>query len=330
MPDDGRGRFAPQPCRFLVLSMTTHNNANAPERRVLVTGLNGFTGRYLHAALQQRGWQVWGVGTHPAPELASTVHYLQADLMDSAALAHAVAQARPHAVVHLAAIAFVGHGDADAFYRVNLLGTRHLLAALAALPQRPAHVLLASSANVYGNQTEGMLDEGVLAQPANDYAVSKLAMEHMARLWAQQLPITIVRPFNYTGVGQSADFLLPKIVAHFQRRAETIELGNLDVWRDFSDVRAVADAYCRLLEAPAAVGATVNVCSGQSHSLREVIAMAQQLTGHQLHVQVNPNFVRANEVKTLLGNPARLRGLIGTDWANPPLHDTLRWMLEAL
>ena len=137
-----------------------------------------------------------------------------------------------------------------------------------------------------------------------------------------------MRPFNYTGVGQSADFLLPKIVAHFKRRAERIELGNLDVWRDFSDVRAVADAYCRLLDAPAAVGATVNVCSGHSHSLREVLALAEHITGHQLPVQVNPAFVRANEVKTLLGNPARLHALIGDDWVNPPLHDTLRWMLD--
>ena len=292
----------------------------APPRRVLVTGLRGFTGRYVQAALAQRGWEVCGLGG-------------QTDLADSAALAHAVAQARPQAVIHLAAIAFVGHGnadsDADAFYRVNLLGTRHLLAVLAQLPQPPTRVLLASSANVYGNQTGGMLDESTPPQPANDYAVSKLAMEHMARLWMARLPITIVRPFNYTGVGQSADFLLPKIVAHFRRRATSIKLGNLDVWRDFSDVRAVADAYGRLLDAPAAaVGATVNLCSGHSHSLRDIIAMAQDITGHRIDVQVNPAFVRANEVKTLLGNPARLHTLIGADWANPLLQDTLRWMLE--
>lgn len=298
-----------------------------PPRRVLVTGLGGFTGRYVQAALEQRGWEVWGLGVQPAP--AGAKRYLQADLMDGAALAHVVAQASPQAVIHLAAIAFVGHGDADAFYSVNLLGTRHLLAALAALPRPPARVLLASSANVYGNQTEGMLDESAPPQPANDYAVSKLAMEHMARLWSAHLPVTIVRPFNYTGVGQSEDFLLPKIVSHFRRRAASIELGNLDVWRDFSDVRAVAAAYCRLLDAPAAVGATVNVCSGQSHSLRGIIAMAEQITRHRLQVQVNPAFVRANEVKNLLGNPAHLHTLIGADWANPQLQDTLRWMLEA-
>lgn len=303
-------------------------HASTPSRRILVTGLGGFTGHYLQTALQQCGWEVWGLGLQPAPSTIHPAHYLQADLADSTALAQAVAQAQPHAVIHLAAIAFVGHGDADAFYRVNLLGTRHLLAALAALPQLPARVLLVSSANVYGNQTEGMLDEATTPRPANDYAVSKLAMEHMAQLWTTRLPITMVRPFNYTGVGQTTDFLLPKIVDHFRRRAATIELGNLDVWRDFSDVRAVVNAYCRLLDVPSAAGATVNVCSGHSHSLRGILAMAEQITGHTLQVQVNPALVRANEVKNLLGNPAYLRTLVGTDWATPPLQETLRWMLE--
>ena len=296
-------------------------------RRVLVTGLGGFTGRYVQAALEQRGWDVWGLGAQPAPQ--GVPQYVQADLTDSAALQQALVASRPQAVIHLAAIAFVGHDDADAFYRVNLLGTRHLLAALAQLPKPPTRVLIASSANVYGNQTEGMLDEETLPQPANDYAVSKLAMEHMARLWSTRLPITIVRPFNYTGVGQSPDFLLPKIVMHFKRRATSIELGNLDVWRDFSDVRSIADAYSRLLEASAAVGSTVNLCSGQSHSLRDIIAMSEKITGHTMQVQTNPAFVRANEVRTLLGSPAKLKTLVGPDWKNPPLQETLRWMLES-
>ena len=299
-------------------------------QRVLVTGLLGFTGRYLEAELQQHGFEVWGLGTQPIPATTTTVphpRYLQADLADPASVQRAVAQVQPHAVVHLAAIAFVGHGDADAFYRTNLIGTRHLLAALAALPERPRSVLLASSANIYGNATEGQLDETTPAQPANDYAVSKLAMEHMARLWQGQLPITIARPFNYTGAGQSVDFLLPKIVAHFRRRASSIELGNLDVWRDFSDVRAVVQAYRRLLQGNTA-GHTVNICSGRTYSLREVIAMAQAITGHAIEVRVNPAFVRPNDVRTLSGNPARLRALIGADWHSPSLQDTLRWMLQ--
>lgn len=278
--------------------------------KVLITGQNGFTGRYLRAELVAHGHDVVG---------------LQSDLTDATGLAEEMQRVQPDWVAHLAGIAFVGHGEANDFYRVNLIGTRNLLAALADCGKRPACVLLASSANVYGNSTAGVLREDAPPNPANDYAVSKLAMEHMARLWLDRLPIVIARPFNYTGVGQSESFLLPKIVAHFKRRAEMIELGNLDVWRDFSDVRAVVQAYRRLLEISPA-GETVNVCSGRTYSLREVLTLCERLTGHVMAVRVNPAFVRANEVRSLCGDPSHLRALIG-NWDTQPLEDTLGWML---
>lgn len=253
--------------------------------------------------------------------------YYQIDLSDVTGLRKLLTDIQPDLVVHLAAVAFVGHGAADAFYQVNLIGTRNLLEAIAACGKTPECVLLASSANVYGNASSGMLDETTVPSPANDYAVSKLAMEYMASLWQDRLPIVITRPFNYTGVGQTGNFLLPKIVSHFARTAEKIELGNLDVWRDFSDVRAVVSAYRGLLEVKP-LGQTVNVSSGITHSLREVIVMCREITGHDIVVEVNPAFVRANEVKTLCGDNARLRSLVG-DWKTPQLKETLNWMLAA-
>lgn len=291
--------------------------------RALITGIKGFTGRYVAAELEAAGWDVFGIGAH---EEDGDSRYWRADLGDVVRLRQVVAEVQPDAVIHLAAIAFVGHGDADAFYRVNLIGTRNLLDALASVDRPPGCVLLASSANVYGNATEGMLSESTPANPANDYAVSKLAMEYMANLWKDRLPIVTVRPFNYTGIGQAENFLLPKIVAHFRRRAEVIELGNLDVWRDFSDVRAVARAYRRLLELRP-IGQTFNVCSGRMHSLREVIALAEGLTDHRIRVEVNPAFVRGNEVKRLCGDPSRLKAAL-PGWETPPLEETLGWMLE--
>lgn len=291
-------------------------------KRVLITGIKGFTGRYVAAELEQHGWEVCGIGSR---EEAGDARYRRVDLLDSTGLRTVIAEVQPDAVVHLAAIAFVGHGDADAFYTVNLIGTRNLLAALAECDRVPKCVLLASSANVYGNATEGVLGEAAPPNPANDYAVSKLAVEYMARLWMDKLPIVIARPFNYTGVGQSESFLLPKIVGHFRRGEEVIELGNLDVWRDFSDVRAVAEVYRRLLETGPA-GATVNVCSGRTHSLREVISMVEGICGRPIRVQVNPAFVRANEVKSLCGDASRLRSIIG-DWTTPSLEETLCWMI---
>lgn len=292
------------------------------KKRVLITGKSGFTGRYMAAEMASAGYRVSGLGVSPS----SGADYYHADLNNKTELKAAIECILPDVVIHLAAQAFVGHDNANDFYHVNLMGARNLLEALSQGQKVPEAILMVSSANVYGNRFEGMLAEHSLPDPANDYAVSKLAMEHMARLWMDRLPIIITRPFNYTGVGQTDSFLLPKIVAHFKRKADVIELGNLDVWRDFSDVRTLVNAYRRLIEARA-FGQTVNVCSGTTHSLREVMAMCEQITGHNMSIQVNPAFVRANEVKTLCGDASLLRSLIG-DWQTPDLSDTLRWMLE--
>jgi nucleoside-diphosphate-sugar epimerase len=291
------------------------------QKRALITGINGFTGKYLATELANAGYAVYGTGV-VATDLPG---YFQVNLLDKKGLENVVAKVKPTVVVHLAGIAFVGHGEASDFYQVNLIGTRNLLEVLALHAANLDVVLLASSANVYGNAVEGTLAENTLPNPANDYAVSKLAMEYMAKLWVDKLPLFIVRPFNYTGVGQSEDFLLSKIVAHFRRRAPSIELGNLDVWRDFNDVRAVAGIYKRLLEAKP-LRQLINVCSGTTHSLREVLAIAENITGHKIEVSVNPAFVRSNEVKSLCGDATHLRSLIG-NLESPTLEDTLRWML---
>ena len=185
-------------------------------------------------------------------------------------------------------------------------------------------MLLASSANVYGNSEVSPLDENTPPSPENDYAVSKYAMELMARQWRHRLPVIVARPFNYTGVGQSKSFLLPKIVDHFARGEKRIELGNIEVHRDFSDVRMVADAYHRLLQR-GEPGNVYNVCSGVAHSIHDVLDMLAAISGYEIEVEVNPRFVRSNEVKRLVGDNRRLVECIG-DIRRIALSETLEWM----
>jgi nucleoside-diphosphate-sugar epimerase len=292
-------------------------------KRALVTGLRGFTGYYVARELAAAGYRVFGTVT-PGSDLGTDV--LAADLCDRAAVGAMVEQVQPDVVVHLAGIAFVAHSDVEQIYRVNVVGTRNLLEALAAVRHKASSVLLASSANIYGNASVPVITEDVVAAPANDYAVSKLAMEYMARLWMDKLPIIIARPFNYTGVGQGDNFLLPKIVSHFRRKEARIELGNLAIARDFSDVRMVANSYRKLLAA-APSGEAFNICSARSHSLQQVIDMVGEIAGYRIKVEVNPAFVRANDVLTLTGSNAKLASVIGPIEA-PPLFDTLRWMVQ--
>lgn len=138
-----------------------------------------------------------------ATRAGHTVVPLLAELTNPAQVKAEVAQAQPDAVVHLAAISYVAHEDASALYAVNTVGTTHLLDAVAALRHAPRCVLLASSANVYGNCNHSPIAETQAPAPVNHYAMSKLAMEHMARTYADRLPLIITRPFNYTGPGQA-------------------------------------------------------------------------------------------------------------------------------
>jgi len=148
----------------------------------------------------------------------------------------------------------------------------------------------------------------------------------MARQFAETLPIIISRPFNYTGRGQAESFLVPKIVKHFRERADHIELGNIDVSRDFSDVRTVVQYMRRLIETPAAANGVYNICSGRPYSLQYVLDACAGITGHNLEVRINPAYVRANEVKTLMGDPTRLHDAVGVQ-PGYALDETLSWML---
>jgi nucleoside-diphosphate-sugar epimerase len=279
--------------------------------RILLTGAAGFTGLFFKSAAEAAGHQVVA---------------LQSDLTDKVAVATEVLEADPEAVVHLAAISFVGHADEMAFYGVNVAGTMNLLAALVALPVKPSKVLLASSANVYGNCDASPITEMQPTAPVNHYAMSKLAMEHLARTYLDRLPVLFSRPFNYTGPGQAPNFLIPKLVNHFAQRAPTIELGNLHVEREFNDVRMVCDAYLALL-AHGLPGEVYNVCSGQPYNLQHVIGWLTEMTGHKMDVRVNPAYVRVNEVHRLCGSPEKLTACAG----HMPVYTltgTLKWMLE--
>lgn len=294
--------------------------------RILITGVDGFTGRHLTTLLASQGHEVIGISHRPVSRpIEGLAASRTCDLTDGQGLKDLVADLRPDKVAHLAAIAFVSHGIVEDIYRTNIVGSRNLLEAISRVGRADA-VLLASSANIYGNRVSGAIDENVAPDPVNDYAVSKLSSEFVAHLYRDRLPIIMARPFNYTGVGQSTDFVIPKIIDHVRRKADRIELGNLDVARDFSDVRDVVQAYAALLSEPNAVGDVFNICSGEAHSLRHVIALIKQISGHDFEVAVNPAFVRENEVKMLWGDRSKIETLLGPR----PFHslcETLAWML---
>lgn len=291
-------------------------------KSALITGISGFTGKYLADELKSAGYAVYGT-VHGEDNLQPGE--FQANICDSEQVNAVVEEVQPDVVIHLAAVSSVTHFNVESIYKTNVIGTQNLLSALSSKCKIiPKVVLLASSANVYGNSTDDLISEDTPPNPLNDYSISKLAMEFSARQWVEQLPIVIARPFNYTGVGQSENFIIPKIAQHFAVGAKQIELGNLEVFRDFSDVRDIVRAYRRLIEIKP-IGETFNICSGVSFSLSEVINMLSEISKHRLTVISDEKFIRKNEVKSLPGTNKKLADLIGPV-TSIPFKDTLRWM----
>ena len=293
--------------------------------KALITGIEGFTGRYLALELSRLGYDVVGLGLPAGVKNIPLERYEQIDMMQGEALGRLLDDVQPDLVFHLAGISHV-QSSPEALYRVNIVASRNLLAGLAGLPKVPKAVILASTANLYGN-VEGIINESAPLNPQNDYAVSKLAMEYMAHIWRERLPVTVVRPFNYTGKGQPETFLIPKLVRHFRERLPVLELGNTDIVREFNDVRDVAAMYVRLALKGGSWG-PFNLCSGKGYALKNILNILQNITGYCPEIRVNLDFVRDNEVKTLVGSPERLKQYIGVLPVRQ-LEDTLRWMIES-
>jgi len=291
-------------------------------KRILITGIEGFTGKHLSRILEQKGAEVWGTSLHSSRE-----RVLCCDICDRACVEEVVAKVNPHYVFHLAGKAFTASRNSEAFYSVNVFGTENLLTALRKYGQALQKILVTSSATVYGPQNSFILDETMCPAPVQHYGYSKYIMEKICTTLFNELPLVVVRPFNYTGPGQDECFVVPKIVGHFRRRASVIELGNLDVYREFNDVRYVIECYLRLMASD--VSATiVNVASQKPVALSEILEILTRLTDHHIEVRTNPSFVRKNEIHSLCGSVDKLATLISLP-KTFSLEETLKWMLTA-
>lgn len=291
--------------------------------RILLTGSAGFTGRPLAERLRSDGHDVVGLARYPGE--AGEVF---GDLRDADWVKQVVAEVKPTAVLHLAGISATLHADIGEIYSTNVVGTANLLAALATLTERPRLVIVASSALVYGApDTAAPIDEDTPLDPRSPYAASKRATEDVAAFFRDRLPILITRPFNYTGPGQSTTFLVPKIVEHFVRRAPVIELGNLDLFRDISDLDRTIEAYARMVSQPVEP-AVVNICSGRALFLRDIVSTLQDISGHRIEIIGLPALMRANEPRMILGSATRLEAMLGP-LPNLDFAATLRRMYEA-
>lgn len=281
--------------------------AHLGKKRVLITGAAGFTGLHLADHFLENGWEVFGLTS--SKENGLSFQSLAVDIGDTEKIAEWIASVAPQYIVHLAALSHVV-GDPLSFFRVNVLGTESLLEAIGRSGILPEKILVASSANVYGNARSIPIPETATLSPVNHYALSKVAAEYICQKWFDRLPIIVTRPFNYTGKGQSESFVFSKIVAAFRRKERNIRLGNLNVARDLSDISFVCEAYKRLLLSDAR-SQVFNICSGKSVSIGEVISVMSKISGYTPDISVDQTLIRKDEILDLRGDPSKLASQVG-------------------
>ena len=300
--------------------------------RVLVTGASGFVGRWVAEELSGHGHEVI-----PAPPRDAM------DIADADAVRAFVVASRPDAVVHLAGLAFGPDATRDPAEaeRVNATGTATVIESLAASGRTAAPLLVAGSADVYGAPAPDDLPlrESAPAWPRSAYGRSKLLQEQTALSTGRDrgVAVAVTRSFNHTGPGQRPEFVAPalarRILAARAEGRSDIVVGNIDVRRDFSDVRDVVRAYRLLLEGLAAgtvpAGTVVNVASGRSVSIREIIALLADLVGVAVEPRVDPTLVRVDDPPQLVGDISLLRTLTGWE-PRIPLRHTLADLLASL
>jgi GDP-4-dehydro-6-deoxy-D-mannose reductase len=279
-----------------------------------VTGAAGFAGSHLLDLLQRddRPIVAWHHPGAPPPNGASHVTWQQIELLDPIAVRDAIETIRPAEVYHLAGAAQQGKSwdRADEVLHVNVMGTQHLLDALARA-SLAARTVVIGSATVY-RPSDTALDEDSPIGPTSPYGLSKLAQELVARqaFAHRQTPVVVARSFNHIGPRQglgfvAADFARQIVEIEMGRAAPVINVGNLGARRDLMDVRDTARAYRALMRA-GVPGRAYNVCAGQAHSMQELLDGLLAHSTVRVDVRIDPDKLRPIDQPLVLGSFERL------------------------
>jgi len=286
--------------------------------RILVTGIEGFVGGHLARHLSAIGHEVIGLHWADAPPgLPAELH--RGDICDFDATRSLLERTRPDGIVHLAGISSVAMSETHPLttYEVNTMGTLKLLEAVRQFGLK-CRVILVSSADVYGRSNVGRrLSEDAPLQPQSPYALSRVMTCEAARFHHRTfgLDVVILRPFSHTGPGQTATFVFPKVaraIVQVERGTSgpAIEMGNLEIRRDYTDVRDVVRAYALALERCAA-GETYNVTSGKPVVIKEGVDYLCSLARVPVQVKSSAAEFRPHDIPLLTGDPAKFAAATG-------------------
>lgn len=301
------------------------------KKEVVVSGINGFVGEHVAREFKKREFSVIGVGhDEAANEKVSGLidSYISCDLLDEDQVNDRLSFRKAAGIIHLAGLANVGESfDQPTRYMTENGIMAHHILAKALFDEMPGRAVVISTGALYDPRQPLPLDESSQTASNSPYAVGKLMSEDVARYYRTRgVNVVIARPFNHIGPGQSPGFILPDLYEQLLSagETETIEVGNLETKRDYTDVRDIARAYASLALA-ATVGYDVyNICSGKSISGGEILSILQRLTHKEdVNVVVDRNKLRPNDIEDIRGDSTRIHQEHG--WAPEiPIEQTIQ------
>lgn len=314
--------------------------------KALITGINGFAGSYLAETLIQSGVSVSGI-----VEPGSSINYIahikdkldiyQSDILDRDCIEKIFKEKNPSHIFHLAGLSSVKDSFArpQDYFRVNLVGGEVILSAAVAL--KKVRILVVTSGDIYGDSLSAAqpVNESSPIKPLSPYAVSKAAIDMLAKVFFLHygLEVVIARPFSHIGPRQSAGFFVPTIAQQIaaiikQRQAPCLHLGEVDIYRDFTDVRDIVRAYVLLAEKGKA-GEAYNICSGQRFHLRQIVYDLVKMSGREIMIMTDPERIRKVEITDMHLDNNKLRQEIGWEPQIPlaeTLNETLAFWMEQI
>lgn len=278
-------------------------------KKALITGSEGFVGKYLRAELEQNGYEVVGL------DLFSGPNTLVVDLLNPEQVNEVLQKEKPDCIFHLAGQANVGKSwqipqktvEINVNAAINLMEAVHQFCPDAA-------VLLVGSSDQYGNLKEAgiSVSEETPMKPMNPYAISKVAQEQMGKAYAKayNLKICMTRSFNHGGAGQKPGFMIPDFASGIVRvergEQDALLVGNLTSKRDFTHVKDVVRAY-RLIAEKGKPGEVYNVGSGKTYSAREVLDKLVDLSDMTIHVRQDPSRMRPSDTPVICCDCEKLK-----------------------
>jgi GDP-4-dehydro-6-deoxy-D-mannose reductase len=323
--------------------------------RAWVSGGDGFVGEHLISWMLAQGDDVTASTLASGPDLrtlsaseTARVEWKTADVQDAGSMAAILREVRPEGIFHLAGFSSGARSreqPARAF-RVNAEGTLNLLEAVVGVrrddPSFDPTILVMSSADVYGlpEDPDMPVAEDHPVRPVTRYGASKAATEVVANAYRRgnDLRIIVTRIFPLIGPGQSSSFVLPSLCGQVADIAAgkvdpVLQVGNLAVERDFTDVRDGVQGL-RLLAERSGAETTYNVCSGRTVRIAEMVEWVLEEAGVEVEVEVRSDVsrVRPREPMRVVGEGSRLEAATGwrpTRSLRSAVHDTYQWILRS-